>query len=239
MMDKKTRLIEIDRLAEEAYKKLVSRSRFYLQKIAKKLHKGVVSKEKKLTDTLAMLLLNQNIVTVRIIKQLILKNQYDEVSMLMRAVIERSALVYRSLEKNLCVEEIEKLKATDCIKYLKNHFDIGRLYGFFSKIIHSEPLSVIHFAILKFYTDGKKAKTEKAYDLETLFKILLIFILEVNFAVIKFIVKDYIKANSHWKLKNNLWVYLPISKSKFKSIYDGLITLYYLYDKAKNKLKEP
>lgn len=229
-MNEETKISEINVLAVKAYNKLILRTKSYLRQVGVKLNKNEINKERKLTRILAVLFLSKNVVTIKTIKQLLSHGQLDEGLILMRVVIERSALVYKSLEKNLRVDEIERLRGSDCIKYLKRHFDIGKLYGLFSDITHSRPYPSIFFAIVDFYSGGKKVKAEKMVDIKLLLNILLIFVLEVNFAITEFFAKDYIKLKPRWSLKDNFWTYLPISGSRFRSIYEGLITCYDLYD---------
>lgn len=230
-MSKQKRMTEIDKLSNKAYKKFIFRSKSYIKRIGGKLHRNKISKEEKLTHTLAILFLNKNLVTSKTIKMLISKGQLDEALILMRVIIERSALVYKALQDNLVVEDIEKLYPPNCIKYLKRHFDIGKLYGFFSDLIHSKTLPSLLFAIV----GGRNIKSERMDEIKLLFKMYLIFVVEVNFAVIEFLAKNYLKIKSRWKLKGKFWIYLPVTESRFITMYDGLMTLYSFLDKNTRK----
>jgi hypothetical protein len=183
----------------EANAKLRMRSKQHLKKIEKK----IFVTNKNLTHIYSFLFLNQNNLTIITISQLINKGQFTESFVLMRLVLERSALIIKALVENLGIEEIEKLNGFRSISYLKKFFDIGPVYGLFSCLAHSGGVKPVHFSIFDLYKRHIK-ETNLEFLLTKLYvKVYLILIAEINFAVIKFLYKDYTKINSHWTLDHN------------------------------------
>lgn len=226
-MNKDARLQELNDLILTASNKFIRKSKNILSKIRKKL-----KTKKILSHTLFIFILQRNLKSSTTMNYLFRREEWDEILVLLRLLLERIALVFHSLRYSLDVEEIENLQGSKCIKELKKHFDgIARIYGGFSEVAHAKPIPSIYFWIYSLH----RPKNRKSKELEVLFRLFYCFLLEINFAIIKLIAKEYIKINSNWVIKENIWKYVPIHNNKPDAMIS--VQLSYIYGKFFQKIK--
>lgn len=212
---------ELNNLTREAAGKYWKYSSKHLKRLKKRLF---CSKEKKIEHIYFLLCLNHNNETLKTIGQLMNKEQLEEALVLMRVVLERSGLLLKSMIEGLSIEEIEKLRSKHCVAYLKKYFDIGRLYGFFSEIIHSTANVSLYFSILYLFKKGSMKKSSEYSEIDTLFRILYFFMMEINTALIKFICKEYFEIKSNWIMDDHKkWHYIFQGS---KAISPRLVAIY-------------
>lgn len=226
-MNKDARLQELNDLILTANNKFIRKSKNILSKIRKKLKTKEI-----LSHALFIFILERNLKSSTTMNYLFKREEWDEIVVLLRVLLERIALVFHSLRYSLDVEEIENLQGSKCIKELKKHFDgIGRIYGKFSEIAHAKPIPSIYFWIGILH----RHKNRKDKELEVIFRLNYCFLLEINLAIIKLMAREYIKIDSNWLIKGNVWKYVPIYNNK----PDAMISeqLSYVYQKFFQKIK--
>lgn len=180
----------------------------YLYKTSK-IVKCVVRRYNNFSTLAASLLINKNINTCEVIKQLLDNKEVEESTVLMRFLLERIALAFKILKDNISIEYINRLQANSCIAELKKSFTyLGFLYGFLSKITHSHFWTFAN-NFTKFNKSKEKPKLsvvlykdKKALSHAYLMLFTLVFL---NLAVAEFITKKDLRHHLFiWRLDKNL-----------------------------------
>jgi len=194
---------------------------------SKKLLKSVeanlfMKKQKNNTHLLVLLYLNKNIETISIAERLINNDNFDEALCLMRMALERVAIATKALVENISTNEIEKISGNQCISFLKKYFDIGNMYGFYSKFAHSNAIPSLHSYIISFYNTRRRNRNLNEHDLNIYFKLELFLLREINLYTISLLYKNYVPAEvKYHKEVKRVSSYTPeILKSAFATVFN-------------------
>jgi hypothetical protein len=146
---------------------------------------------------------------------------------LMRLVLERSAISIHSLINGLSIDEIEELQISKCIRELKQHFPFaGITYGGFSGVAHTSSDMSLLFLISQQALRKQKGKVDQ--DLEVAMSLDYIHVLEINFSAIRFLsTKIEMKARFPWSFEKNKWVYR--FNKEFQTFHQYVCSMFKLY----------
>jgi ribosomal protein L7/L12 len=223
-------LFELATLVNKKFNKLALKNLNIIQKNLSILPQK--NKSNKLEELLFIILLKNNIDAIKTVRSLLANWKLAEAFVLMRVILERSALVFKGLHDHLTLEKIQQLSGNKCISELKKHFNIGRMYGFFSEIAHGRVDGMLIYIYI--LNSIHKHNNRKKSDLDVLFHITFSFIIEINLAVTEFLGKNYKVIKCGWiRNKQNVWVY----KSKLSTSFGSSLpySLMFIYRNSSGK----
>lgn len=201
------------------------------RKTLKRLQKIFSSSKPRYEHAFSLMLLQKNTHTCNVVHTLLRKDDFEEAFVLMRLIMERTALAFTILRNGLNLDEITRLKSTKCIVALKKtFFGAEKEYGMLSKIAHADPL---WFARL--YSRFSRKKHIRRVDRGKmqpdvpLVYMSLCFVSEITLAVVDFLAQKYIADVRSWYFdKNRHWRYKPI-QSLLKKGATGLFSMDIFY----------
>ena len=201
------------------------------RKILKRLQKIFSSSKPRYEHVFCSILLQKNLHTSNAVHALLRKGDIEEAFVLMRLIMERTALAFTILRKGLNLDEITKLKNEKCILALKKtFFGVERQYGMFSKIAHVDPLWFARFYFLFSSRKRSRIADRGKMQLDVPFVyVSLCIVNEITLAVVDFLAQKYIVNVKSWRLDNNRhWQYTPI-RSLLKKGATGLFSMDIFY----------